>query len=60
MNEQSLLDTVSDKYHLSNAVELSRLAGGEKNRVYKISNMDLVVRVYQPTAPLDGIEFEHS
>ena len=59
MDEQSLLDIVSDKYRLNNAVELSRLAGGEKNRVYKVHNMDLVVRVYQPTAPLDGIEFEH-
>lgn len=59
MDELSLHRIVTEKYRLDNTGTLTRLAGGEKNRVYKISSLDLVVRVYQPTAPLDGIVFEH-
>ena len=59
MDEGNLLKIISEKYRLKNAGKLIRMEGGERNRVYKISGLDLAVRVYQPTAPLDGVHFEH-
>jgi len=54
-----LYEAVAEKYGLGRAGHLTRLTGGEKNLVYKIGGQNLVVRVYQPSAPRDGIEFEH-
>ena len=59
MDIQNLYEAVAGHYHLRGGGSLIRLEGGDKNRVYKISGAGLVVRVYQPTAPLDGIAFEH-
>ena len=59
MDYKSLIKIISDQYRINNLGELIRLEGGEKNRVFKVSNLDLVIRIYQPTAPLDGIAFEH-
>lgn len=59
MDEQILHKTVTEKYRLDNSGTLTRLTGGEKNIVYKISNLDVVVRVHQPTASIDCLEFEH-
>jgi len=57
--EKKLIETIADKYGLNHIDSIIRLEGGERNKVYKISNLDLVIRIYQPTALLEGILFEH-
>ena len=59
MIEKKLIETIADKYGLNHIDSIIRLEGGERNKVYKISNLDLVIRIYQPTALLEGILFEH-
>ncbi|MCL2488594.1 MAG: phosphotransferase [Oscillospiraceae bacterium] len=54
-----MLKTVAELYRITPG-KLIRLTGGDKNIVYKIKDRDLVIRIYQPTAPLDGIAFEHA
>ena len=45
MDEKALHKAVSDKYRLASAGSLIRLEGGEKNKVYKISNLDLYIKL---------------
>jgi len=43
-----------------NDLKLIRLAGGDKNLVYRLDGLDLVLRVYQPSTAQDGVAFAHS